>query len=328
RRALPVAPALAPSPAAPGTVLSTSFGFGGNNAALVLASPERATAALPVGPPAPLEVTSYAVAGAAVALPCARTAPLPPPGPHRRRARLPSLALALARAATGERALDPHAGVYLGTAWGSLTETEAFLAPLLGPEAAPPSPRAFTSSVHNAAAGEVARALGLHGENQTFVQGELSFACCVLAAGRRRARGEDAPSLLGALDERTPTARDAAAALCPGRGLDEGGAVLVVGGSAPPLARLRLLALGSSLPGPADDHADLRWTLAPGARGAPLGWTGEHPSAAASAAALAVALVSGELAPAAVGCAARPRSVLLELSSRWGERALLRVEAP
>lgn len=308
-------------------------------------------------------VHEWALAGHVpeLVLPAGREVRLPPPGSHPRRARLPELALTLAQAALSPRSPRPECAVFLGTALGCLTETESFLEGVVGPDS-DVRPRAFTSSVHNAAAGHVARAFGARGENQTFVQGELSPALAAFAALALRARGGTGPVLLGAVDETTRRASEVRRA-CLGEGpwaTGEGGAVLFAGGpeeTAPPLARITRVALGR----PADPLAWVRdelarepWAglllaLAPtpvhaphpslsAAERLPLELpidavslaprAGAHPALGAAGLALAAALLGGEMQPATLGLPIPPRPPHLGViaCTRSGEWSLVRLE--
>jgi 3-oxoacyl-(acyl-carrier-protein) synthase len=325
-------------PLQPRVALSTSFGFGGALTCLALTTPEVEVAAPRPGLGEPLPVTGWAVAGVneALGLPPERAVGLPPPGPHKRRARLPALARALAKAAAEGHALPPDTAVFLGTAYGSLTETVAFLENMLREGEAAPMPRAFSASVHNAAAGAVALDLGARGENQTFVHGGLSVVQALFAAGRR-ARHTAAPALVGALDEATEEVRRAHTACGSGTEPGEGGAVLRLGGPGAAQATVRIGAWGSAPDLPAwlareeGDEEPLDLILAdrelPGARSV-LPWAGVHPSASAVALALAVALVGGELPPQALELARAPSRVGVVATARFGEAALLVVERP
>ena len=123
---------------------------------------------------------------------------MPPPGAKGRKARLPDLAVALARRAVGDREVPEETAVEFGTAFGSLTETESFVENMIRAREETPKPRHFSASVHNAMASRVAMALGAKGPCRTFVHGELSFLQAVRSARRSRF------ALVGALDERTP----------------------------------------------------------------------------------------------------------------------------
>jgi len=298
-----------------------------------------------------LPILSWAVAGCAggPSLPEGRVCPLPPAGFHPRRARLPGLARGLATAALGGAGVGESASVLFGTALGCLTETAAFLENHIEQEGVAPRPRAFTSSVHNAVASEVARALGARGECQTFVHGELSFVQVLFAAARQAQRGEGEEILAGAVDEWTPYVERARSG-CAGAGgrgeVAEGGAVLRCSASAEPgsaLALLRRVALGR----PSDPEAWLEeslaglevdaWLLSTSCSHGPsvgdrgvvscTALTGAHPSAPAVATALAVGVLSGEVDSAALELALPPRTVAILCETRFGERGLLVLEA-
>ena len=96
-----------------------------------------------------MNIAGYAAAPAHVAL---------PPQKAGRRARLPTVAIALARYAVGEIILPAHAAIYFGTAYGDATETEAFVENMILNHEEFPKPRAFAASVHNAMASRVAMA--------------------------------------------------------------------------------------------------------------------------------------------------------------------------
>ncbi|MHC4819111.1 MAG: beta-ketoacyl synthase chain length factor [Planctomycetota bacterium] len=297
-----------------------------------------------------LPVLSYAVAGClGIPFPDQRRLPLPPPGPRGRRARLPTLAVDLARRAAGERELPEATSIEFGTALGCMTETEAFLENMILAHEAEPKPRAFSSSVHNALASRVSIALHAKGECRTFTHGEVSFLQACLAAGRRWAGGGRDPALVGALDETTPYVERGRAACHPGetREPTEGGAVFLCGEGEEALACVRTVAyarprrpgewLARHLAGTALDAAlvDLRGTDAPRkeilrALGtetlASRRWTGDHPSACACAGALGLALLAGEVTPAAVGLQNRPRTLAVVAGSRLGDLGLLILE--
>jgi len=291
-----------------------------------------------------LPIVAYAWAGASAGpLREARRAQLPPQGPQPRSARLPDLATALVRRALeGGPALPPEASVLFGTALGCVTETAAFLENMIREAEALPLPRAFAASVHNAVASRVALAIGARGECQTFVHGEVSFAQALFAALRRRARGERGPVIVGAADEAPPHVALARRALgCPDADA-EGGAVLLCGDAEgrPPLAWVRRAAFArprdplawlatqfAATPADAlfldlppehalESHAAL---LTVDARRL----VGGHPSGAAVAAALAVALVSGEVDAGALSLEATPRTVAVVSASRFGDVGLV-----
>ncbi len=180
-------------------VLSNSFGFGGNNASLVLAGPGGDRS--PAGTQACyLEVLGFScVTGAgnmAATLDrlnegksCTGTLPLGevltqlPPREVRRLKRLPRIALSLAIDARESAAEAPApAALFFGTSWGPLSETHDFLTKLFESGEQFTSPTDFVGSVHNAPAGQAAILLGARGANITATGGDYSFEEALFAA--------------------------------------------------------------------------------------------------------------------------------------------------
>lgn len=195
--ALGLAPLDTPRDAPVTAVLSNSFGFGGNNAALVLTAP--GLAALPPATAKAQAQEFFAVHGTACLSGAGDTATTLerlahgesvagqaeatvleknlPPRLIRRLQRLPRLALALASAVSG----IPRA-IFFGSGWGGQTETWNFLTRLNESEEQFPSPTDFVGSVHNAPAGQVAMHLGATGANVTCSGGDASFAQALFCA--------------------------------------------------------------------------------------------------------------------------------------------------
>ena len=259
-----------------------------------------------------LPVLSYATAGCPLL--GAHDVALPPPGPRGRRARLPELAVAMARLAAGDRETDEQTSVVFGTALGCLTETESFVENMIRAKEATPKPRAFSASVHNAIASRVAMALVARGACRTFVHGEISFLLAL--------RSARTPALVGALDEHTPYV-DRGRAACtspPGKGEPgEGGAVFFCG-EGPPLAIIREVRFARP-----DDPAAWIAERAEGAD-ATLRAPGDHPSSAAVTTAIAVAVLAGTLEPPQAGLDQRPGSIAVAAASRLGDAGVLIVE--
>lgn len=228
-------------------VLSNSFGFGGNNAAAVLAAPDADAPASPTRPRTKLRVrgtacltgagflegTLAALNGGTLspgALPLAEMSQGLPVRLVRRLKRLPRMALALASAAL-EDAGDgaKPAGVFWGTGWGALSETHDFLHGLFESEERFPSPTDFIGSVHNAPAGIVATHFAAKGPNLTLTGGDESFEQALLAASLTGG-GVDGPFLLLGADEHHSVLSpllDASVAATPDAPADGGGALLV-----------------------------------------------------------------------------------------------------
>ncbi len=188
------------------TVLSNSFGFGGNNACLVLGDPTA-----PREIPIRMATASFEIiAGSCITgagdlsqtitclqegKPCGGILPLAdisknlPAREVRRLKRLPRLALALAIDARNAAAQDP-AAIFLGTAWGPLSETYDFLTKLYESDEQFTSPTDFVGSVHNAPAGQVAIWLKATGANITATGGDYSFEQALFAASLAAGNGD------------------------------------------------------------------------------------------------------------------------------------------
>lgn|GEM_PF-3064631 len=286
-----------------------------------------------------LPLHGHAVATSATAeLP--RACELPPAGFKSRRARLPALVRGLATSLLGERAPGEDTAVIVGTALGCLTETAAFVENMIEGEGAAPKPRAFTASVHNAIASELARQLGARGECQTFVGGESSLVQALFAAWRLRARGHAGEVLVGAVDEWTEHVARGRAACDASPEPAEGGALFRVG-PAGEAASARLCGLAWGRP-----EQGARWlrreleeqgveaVLVSPACNALVGEdvasasfpAGDFPSAAAVALGCLVARLSGELEARALGLPPDARRLAVATRTRLGELSLIVVE--
>lgn len=258
---LGISPVTAPRSAPLKTVMSNSFGFGGNNATVIVG---RAAGAAAVAAPsvvtAPLSVQGAACITGAGHGPASLEALLAgkacagcldeqtlsealPPRVIRRFKRLPRMALSLAMNACRDLAPErmPMA-VSIGTAWGALSETHAFLQRLAETRGQYPSPTDFVGSVHNAPAGQIAMQLGIKGANVTTSGGDYSFEQALLAADLLTRRSGEAVLVAG-LDEHHPQLTPLLApASRPDQPAADGGGALLLrrepGGNAPMLQLL------------------------------------------------------------------------------------------
>jgi 3-oxoacyl-(acyl-carrier-protein) synthase len=199
-------------------VLSNSFGFGGNNAALVIGRPQTAPHD-PLPETRPFSIRGYGaisgkgrtqttlaalLAGERVGG-CADPAEIDTgldPGLIRRLKRLPRMALALTAACGCGPENTPPEAIYFGTGWGALSETHDFLARLFETEERFPSPMDFIGSVHNAAAGQLALWTGAEGENLTTTCPYAAFEQALFSA--QLLQRENGQILLLGADEAHP----------------------------------------------------------------------------------------------------------------------------
>ena len=214
-------PVMQPSQEQIETVLSNSFGFGGNNAAVVLGACGK-----PKPDRIPDETRPMAILGNACITGTGRTGPTMraiargeacagmldlkeisanlSAGQVRRLKRFPRLALSLATAAHEKSgAGDPPTAVFLGTGWGALSETSDFLNRLFETGEQFPSPIDFVGSVHNAAAGQVAMHFQATGANITMTGGDYSFEQSLMTAGLL-SKNNNHPFLVIGADESHP----------------------------------------------------------------------------------------------------------------------------
>ncbi len=243
-------PVAAPLTAKVDTVLSNAFGFGGNNAALVMGRPGQ----LPPRREVRRREDNFTILGSACLtgagnasatlerlregkpvrglMPPESMAANLPPRDLRRLKRLSRAVQSLAIAAHGDAAAPAAiASVFFGTGWGPLSEMHDFLVKLFESNEQFTSPTDFVGAVHNAAAGQVAIRFGAQGPNVTMTGGDYSFeqalmgavllppdsgACCLLIAA-----DEDHPVLSRRFDPSAALSdapSDGGAAFCLGRG--------------------------------------------------------------------------------------------------------------
>jgi 3-oxoacyl-(acyl-carrier-protein) synthase len=184
-------------------VLSNSFGFGGNNVALVFSKPATTTAARPAFAPCRIAVVGVGTSDGdfAAEISAAR---------RRRLGRLQQMTLVAAKRCLPAQFDAGRTCVAIGTELGSLNEATAFVENMILKSEAEPQPQRFTNSVHNALAAQVAIEFGLKGLNSTPTCQEVSFEAALWHAVQELRAGTATLALAGVADELNPYAVAAA----------------------------------------------------------------------------------------------------------------------
>lgn len=186
-------------------ILSSSLGFGGNNASMVLSKNSS-------GKVAPVRQRDLFVFGAGSVETkggaCEAAALLSgiPALKKRKWAKLQQMALDAslkAAAGLGISALEEKTGVVFGTGLGMTAETSRFIINTLEKNEAEPLPTAFTNSVHNAAPSLVSLNCKYRGLNSAVTAKEISFECALWQAWLAVNSGALDASIVGACDERS-----------------------------------------------------------------------------------------------------------------------------
>jgi 3-oxoacyl-(acyl-carrier-protein) synthase len=232
------------------TVLINAFGFGGNNAALIISRPRSQKDFKP--PVRAAKPRAFAILGSSCftgagdagqtmerisrsegaggIAPSAEILKFLSGKYVRRMKRLCRVVLSLAVSACGETIMTkPPASIFFGTGWGGLSETHDFLTKLFASNERFTSPTDFVGSVHNAAAGHVAIHLKATGPNVTMTGGDCSFEQALLSASLLTRTSDDSLLIIGADEyhEKLSPLFDASVAKS-GVPADGGGALLLM----------------------------------------------------------------------------------------------------
>jgi 3-oxoacyl-(acyl-carrier-protein) synthase len=196
--------------------MSNSFGFGGNNAALIFSQPDTTPRTRPLKPTA-VAITSLGITGPGPATVREVEPPMPPaqvtvhacgqldttsltPNQRRRLSRIIQMALLAARQcpppATAQRVC-----VALGSGFGSLDEGSIVLENWIAKAEREPMPARFPGSVHNAAAAQIAIDLNAHSLNSAPTAGGISFEGALWQGMCQLAGHEADCALVGGVDE-------------------------------------------------------------------------------------------------------------------------------
>lgn len=214
--AIGLTPATALRSAALTHVMSNSFGFGGNNAALIFSQPGTTPHTRPIQP-APVAVTGLGLIGPGPATRHTVERPMPPteltvhscgqldtssltPNQRRRLSRIIQMALLAARRCPPP-APTQRVAVALGSGLGAIDEGSILLENWISKAEREPMPARFPGSVHNAAAAQVAIELGAHGLNSAPTAGDISFESALWQGICQLAGGDADCALVGGVDE-------------------------------------------------------------------------------------------------------------------------------
>ena len=187
-------------------LMCNSFGFGGNDSSLVLAryagrlQPMQSRSLRPVyvravvrhTPPEKLSNVREFIA----------------PMEARRMCSLLKAALVTSMTALREAGLSAPDGIFIGTKFGMLSNSEKFLQQMCLEGEHSLGPTIFMQSTHNTIAGMLAIHTHCHGYNITFSQGDRSLACALRDAALQIAMGNIDHALVGCHDESTPLFSD------------------------------------------------------------------------------------------------------------------------
>jgi hypothetical protein len=123
---------------------------------------------------------------------------------RRKLSRLQQMVLVAARKSftSGPAAVAPEKiCIAIGTGFGSLNDTAAFVENMILKDERAPRPSLFTSSVHNSLASQIAIEMKFSGLNSTPIQREISFETALWQAATELALGRAEFALVGAADE-------------------------------------------------------------------------------------------------------------------------------
>ena len=122
----------------------------------------------------------------------------------RRMGRLLKRAVWTASEALKQAGIDVPDADIIGTDYGCIENSEAFLKALKGIDDAPMKPTHFMQSTHNTISSLIAIRLGAHGYNATYSHRGRSFESALQDAWMQIALGDIDTALVGWFDEMTP----------------------------------------------------------------------------------------------------------------------------
>ena len=197
-----ITPATSPLPLGEGAVLCNSFGFGGNDSALIITTTPAPTDGKERHPDAESCVLAEAVIDNVEQLGELRE--FVSAGEARRMGKLMKAATMSSLKALKAAGIETPDAIITATAFGMLETSEKFLLDMLenGEEAL--SPTLFMQSTHNTIGSAIAIRTKCHGYNMTYSQGKDSLEWALRDARRLIAMGKAKTVLVGFHDEATP----------------------------------------------------------------------------------------------------------------------------
>ena len=210
-----ITPTGSPLSSALNNVLCNSFGFGGNDSAIVIG--KEPAPLLPPAPdrgeePLPEEEGFKIIGESSILSPSGElegaVREYISPGEARRMGKLMKAATITSLRALREAGVETPDAIITATAYGMLETSEKFLFDMLenGEEAL--SPTLFMQSTHNTLSSAIAIRTKCHGYNVTYSQGKDSLEWALRDARRLIASGKARTVLVGCHDEATPTFQD------------------------------------------------------------------------------------------------------------------------
>ncbi len=188
-------------------VLCNSFGFGGNDSALVISAvPHGFPTEEKTFEPEVIDESSLISETGELDADALRT--FVTAGEARRMSRLMKAATLTSGQALQEAGVTCPDAIVTATAYGMLETSEKFLSDMLEKGEAMLSPTQFMQSTHNTIGSSLAIRLKCHGYNITYSQGEDSLRWALRDARRLIVTGRARTVLVGLHDESTPTLQD------------------------------------------------------------------------------------------------------------------------
>ena len=184
-------------------ILCNSFGFGGNDSALVISKSPAPLPAPPLG-----ECIGTRTLGEAIITDVEQLQELREfisPGEARRMGKLMKAATITSLKALKAAGIESPDAIITATAYGMLETSEKFLVDMLENGEETLSPTLFMQSTHNTLSSAIAIRLKCHGYNMTYSQGQDSLEWALRDARRLIQTGKAKTVLVGYHDEATPT---------------------------------------------------------------------------------------------------------------------------